>query len=87
MLPCPDRSSPRSRRSAASPRPTGAARPSIPEPLEPLLTLNDLAALSRLSIRTLQRQIAAGQLQAVRLGRRVRFRRADVDAWIAGAIR
>jgi excisionase family DNA binding protein len=52
-----------------------------------LLTLNDLAALSRLSIRTLQRQIAAGQLQAVRLGRRVRFRRADVDAWIAGAIR
>jgi excisionase family DNA binding protein len=49
-----------------------------------LLTLPDLAERCQLSIRTLQREVAAGRLRCLRLGRQVRFREADVEAWMNG---
>jgi len=53
--------------------------------MERLRTLQDVAEQTQLSIRTLQRAIAAGRLRCLHLGRQVRFRDQDVQAWLAGA--
>lgn len=45
--------------------------------LPPLMNKRELAALLRVSVRTVERRIALG-LPCVRVGRQVRFRRADV---------
>ncbi|WP_408886995.1 helix-turn-helix domain-containing protein [Limobrevibacterium gyesilva] len=66
--------SPRSPRAAAAP--TAA-------PLEKLLTLGELAALAQVSVRTLQRHIDQGRLGCVHIGRQIRFRRSDIERWLA----
>jgi excisionase family DNA binding protein len=50
-----------------------------------LHTFRDLADLTQLSIRTLQREVAAGRLRYLRFGRQVRFRDEDVEVWMKGA--
>lgn len=47
-------------------------------PPEVLLDLRDLEARWRVSKRKVQREIAAGRLRCVRIGRQLRFRMADV---------
>ena len=42
----------------------------------------DLTQLTRLGRTTLYGEIAAGRLRAVRIGRTVRVRRDDLDAWL-----
>lgn len=51
-----------------------------------LLTMKDAAGLLAISVRTLWRLIAAGELQAVRIGsgRTVRIRLADVHRLVNG---
>ena len=59
--------------------------PPLPTRGEQLLTPQDLAEQCQLSVRTLQREIAAGKLRCLRLGRQVRFHRQDINAWLTGA--
>ena len=50
-----------------------------------LLDVNDVAALIRCSARHVFRMSGAGQLpKPVRIGRLVRWRRADLDTWLVG---
>lgn len=48
-----------------------------------LLTVNEVAALMRVSNMTIYRLIKAGDLPATRVGRSYRLRQADVDAYLA----
>jgi predicted DNA-binding transcriptional regulator AlpA len=64
----------------ADPTPTAEAPP--PRPL--LLAIGDLAALVARSVPSLRRDDAAGRLPAaVRLGGSKRWRRSDIDLWVA----
>jgi len=54
------------------------------EPLPDLLTLEDLAERLQVSVSTIRRMIAAGQIRAFKLGARVwRVRRVDYDDYLA----
>ena len=55
----------------------------LTSPLEPLLTLGEVAALLRVSNKTVQRLVATRRLPCVRIGRRVRFTSADVFRFVA----
>jgi excisionase family DNA binding protein len=48
-----------------------------------LLTLKEAAAILRISIKTLRRRIAAGQLSAIRDGRMLRITLAELERYIA----
>jgi excisionase family DNA binding protein len=48
-----------------------------------LLTLQEAAAILRISIKTLRRRIAAGQLSAIRDGRMLRITLAELERYIA----
>ena len=48
-----------------------------------LLTLKEAAAVLRISIKTLQRRIAAGQLSAIRDGRMLRITLSEIERYIA----
>jgi excisionase family DNA binding protein len=48
----------------------------------PLLRVNDVAALLAIGRRTVYTLVAAGELPAVRVGERLRFRLEDVDAYL-----
>jgi excisionase family DNA binding protein len=50
-----------------------------------LLTKQEVADRLKVSVRTVERMEAAGDLVAIRLGRSVRFRAEDVAALIGGA--
>lgn len=54
-------------------------------PLRPaLLTLKDIAAELQVSVRTVQRLVPLGKLPVpVRVGRQWRWRRTDIEKWIA----
>ena len=53
-----------------------------------LLTSDETANITRLSRRTLERLRADGTgPQYVKLGRRILYRRSDLDLWIAGNVR
>jgi excisionase family DNA binding protein len=54
-------------------------------PLRPLLTVPEVAALLRLSPRSIRRLIADGRLPVVRLGRAIRIRPQDVEALVASS--
>jgi excisionase family DNA binding protein len=55
-------------------------------PDEDLLTPAEVADLCRVSKPTVFRWVEAGDLEAIRLGKRViRFRRADVDRFLGAA--
>ena len=49
----------------------------------PLMTTDELLEYLHLNLKTVYRLIRAGKLPAVRVGRQWRFRRQDVDAWLA----
>jgi len=52
-----------------------------------LLTASDIAKTLALSVRSVRRLIASGELPSVRLGRAVRVRQIDVDALIGRQLR
>jgi excisionase family DNA binding protein len=47
------------------------------------LTTEDLLSYLRITPRTMYRLIRNGEIPAIRIGRQWRFRRADLDAWVA----
>jgi excisionase family DNA binding protein len=56
--------------------------PALTKP-EPLLTVAETAAALRISIRTLQRMMANGEITYVRSGRKsVFFQQRDIDAYL-----
>lgn len=55
-------------------------------PLEPLLTIKEVAEALHACERTVRRRINAGQLLAVRDGRMVKVRPVDLRAYIAARI-
>jgi len=58
----------------------------VPIPLEPLLTIKEVAATLGASVKTVRREIDAGELPAVRIGRLIRVRPVDLRAYIAARI-
>ena len=51
------------------------------------LTTEEVLQYLQLNLKTVYRLVKAGQLPAVRVGRQWRFRRRDIDAWLASAAR
>jgi excisionase family DNA binding protein len=47
------------------------------------LTTEEVLSYLQINLRTIYRLLKAGQIPAVRIGRQWRFRRADLDAWLA----
>jgi excisionase family DNA binding protein len=54
----------------------------LSQPERLLLTVSEVAETTGLSANALYRAIAAGELRASRLRRRLRVQAADLDAWI-----
>jgi excisionase family DNA binding protein len=50
---------------------------------EAFLTTEEVLGYLRTTPRTIYRLIRTGELPAVRIGRQWRFRRTDLDAWVA----
>lgn len=73
---------------AGQARPTGAVQREVahPAPVKPglLLTEDETAETLRASTRSIRRLVAAGKLPAVKLNGRTRYRRVDVEAYVAG---
>jgi len=58
------------------------------DPPEPLLTAPETAQYLRCSLRTLDRERADGSgIPYVRIGGRIRYRRADIDAFVKAHLR
>jgi excisionase family DNA binding protein len=55
----------------------------IIQELESCLTTDEVLAYLKVTPRTIYRLIRNGELPAMRVGRQWRFRRADLDAWLA----
>ncbi len=51
-------------------------------PREPLVTANEVAEYLQCSASTIRRLAARGKIPHYRLGKIVRFRRSEVDAWL-----
>jgi excisionase family DNA binding protein len=60
----------------------GALAPGHLTTLPDLATRSEVAAYIRMSTRYVLSETTAGRLPAVKLGRSVRYRRADVDRWL-----
>jgi excisionase family DNA binding protein len=52
-----------------------------------LLTLDEAAAVLRVSVRTVQRLVASGQLRPIYVGRLPRFTEAELQAYCSAAYR
>ena len=48
----------------------------------PLMKIEAAAAYLGYTVGTLYNKVAAGEVPHIRLGRAIRFRRSDLDAWI-----
>lgn len=60
----------------------------VPKPIrERLLTLREAAEVLRLSPRTVREYVQRGEIEGRIIGKRWRFRRADLDAFFANAPR
>jgi excisionase family DNA binding protein len=55
--------------------------------LDPLLTVADVAAVLRLSVRSVRRLIAKNKLRVIRIRRTLRVRREDLRSFIDAAAR
>ena len=66
-----------------------AARSVASTSMSPWLTVHDAAARARCGTKTLQREVAAGRLHAVRVGgrRSLRFRAEWIDQWLESSAR
>ena len=51
---------------------------------ESFLTTEEVLEYLQVNLRTVYRLIKAGKIPAVRVGRQWRFRKSDIDAWLAG---
>ena len=49
---------------------------------ERLMTVQELASYLRCSVTTVRRIVARGEMPHYRLGKMVRFRRREIDAWL-----
>lgn len=67
----------------AEPAPSSALTTAAPQRERPLFTKKSLCAYLGVSQSTLDRLVSAGQLVSCRIGGQVRFRPADVEAFIA----
>ncbi len=47
-----------------------------------ILTVAEVAEYLRINPQTVYRKAKAGELPAVRIGRAIRFRRTELDAWL-----
>ena len=54
---------------------------------EPLLSVDGVAKALQLSVRTVRRMIASGDLPVIRFGRSVRVHQRDLDAYIGSQLR
>lgn len=52
-----------------------------------LLTLDEVAKVLRVSVRTVQRLIASGQIRPVHIGRRTLVTEKEVESYLAAAYR
>lgn len=50
---------------------------------ERLLTVDDVAAMLRLKRQTIYNKVSANEIPHTKIGGALRFRRADIDAWLA----
>ena len=50
-----------------------------------VMTVSEVAEYLRVNPQTVYRKAKAGELPAVRIGRAIRFRRSELDAWMKGA--
>ena len=50
---------------------------------ERLITARELATYLRCSVSTVRRLVLRGKIPHYRLGKMVRFRRSEIDAWLA----
>lgn len=55
--------------------------------MEEYLTVNEVAELLRLSDKTVYRFAQRGELPAFKLGGSWRFRRADIETWVAAQVK
>ena len=55
----------------------------IIQELEACLTTDEVLVYLKVTPRTIYRLIRSGELPAMRVGRQWRFRRTDLDAWLA----
>ena len=55
-------------------------------PENEFLTIEELAALLKVSPRTIRRIIKRRELPVIRIGRQLRFRRGSVNEWLASNI-
>jgi excisionase family DNA binding protein len=56
--------------------------------MQPLLTQDEVAELCKLSVRTLERlRVTSGGPKYLKIRNSVRFRPADVEAWLASRLR
>ena len=51
---------------------------------EPLMSVKEVAAFLNVNQMTVYRAVSTGTLNHVRVGRSIRFRREDIDAFLAG---
>ena len=52
--------------------------------LAEVMTVSEVAEYLRVNPQTVYRKAKAGELPAVRIGRAIRFRRSELDAWLKG---
>jgi excisionase family DNA binding protein len=57
-----------------------------PQPIEKLLTVEDVAEAFQVSRSWVYAAASAGRLPAVRLGSALRFRQADLEKWLAKSV-
>ncbi len=55
-------------------------------PENEFLTIEELAALLKVSPRTIRRIIKRNELPAIRIGRQLRFRRESINEWLAANV-
>jgi len=66
-----------------NPYPSSAKAMTMADPEDEILTLDEVAAYLKAGKRTVYRLAAEGKLPAFKLGGTWRFRRSDLDEWIA----
>ena len=49
-----------------------------------VMTVTEVAEYLRVNPQTVYRKAKAGELPAVRIGRAIRFRRSELEAWLKG---
>ncbi len=49
-----------------------------------VMTVSEVAEYLRVNPQTVYRKAKAGELPAVRIGRAIRFRRSELEAWLKG---